>query len=172
MFHIFFFLIPLQGQGIYPSFHFLLILLNGKPGQQIPQFCKFLFFFFIIIIIIMSGRLTKIRWSVCMSKSHRRFCISFSRTDAGLFIYHLFVCSNLNFLHNSQWITMPTQWCLVLYSFYANLLHLLIIRLIVSSLSPHNLHLLFYSVLSILALIWLVLMVFFVLLLWEIQFHS
>ena len=34
-------------------------------------------------------------------------------------------------------------------------------RFMVSSLSPHNLHLLFYSVLSILALIWLVFMTLF-----------
>ena len=27
----------------------------------------------------------------------------------GLCIYHLFVWSNFNFLHNSQWISLPTQ---------------------------------------------------------------
>ena len=53
---------------------------------------------------------------------------------------------------------MPTQSCLDLYSFGANLLHPLIMWLIVSSLSPHSLHLLFCCVLCILALIWLVLM--------------
>ena len=60
---------------------------------------------------------------------------------------------------NSQWITLSTKSCLVLYS-CANLLHLLM-WLMVSSLSPHNLHLLFCCVLSILALIWLVLMALF-----------
>ena len=35
--------------------------------------------------------------------------MSFSRTGAGLCIYHLFVWSNFNFLHISQWITLPTQ---------------------------------------------------------------
>ena len=44
--------------------------------------------------------------------------------------------------------------------FWANLHHSLIMWFIVSSLSPHNLHLLFCSVLSILALILLVLMAF------------
>ena len=39
---------------------------------------------------------------------------------AWLCIYHLFVWSNFNFLHISQWITLPTQLCLVLYSFCAN----------------------------------------------------
>ena len=36
-----------------------------------------------------------------------------------LCIYHLFVRSNLNLLHNFQWITMPTKSCLVLHSFCA-----------------------------------------------------
>ena len=42
--------------------------------------------------------------------------MSFSRTDAGLCMYHLFVWSNSNLLHISQWITLPTQFCVVLYS--------------------------------------------------------
>ena len=65
--------------------------------------------------------------------------------------------SIFSFLHDSQWITLPTQSCLVLYCFCPNLLQLLT-WLIVSSLSPHNLHMLFCCVLSILASIWLVLM--------------
>ena len=80
---------------------------------------------FLLLIIIRSGRLVEIRGSICMSKSKRRLCFSFSRTDTGLYNYHLFVWSNFNFCHNSQWITLPTQSCLVLYSFCANLLHLL-----------------------------------------------
>ena len=64
-------------------------------------------------------------------------------------------------MHISQWITLLTQLCLVLYSFCANLLHSLIMWLMVLSLSPHNLHLLFYCVLFILALIWFVLMALF-----------
>ena len=102
-----------------------------QPGQQSRQFCKysfFLIFFFVffLLIIISFGLLAEIRWSVCMSKSHRSLCVSFSRTDAGLYIYHLLVWSNLNFLHISQWITLPTQSCLALSSFCANLLHSLI----------------------------------------------
>ena len=58
-----------------------------------------------------------------MSKSRRSLCVSFSRTGAGLCIYHLLVWSNLNFLHISLWINLPTQSCLVLYSFCANLQH-------------------------------------------------
>ena len=100
-----------------------------------------------------SGLLAGIKWSVCMLKSHRSLCVAFSRTGAGLCIYHLFVWSNWNFLHISQWITLPTQSCLALYSFCANLLHSLSIWLIISSLSPHSLHLLFCCVLSILFII-------------------
>ena len=69
-----------------------------------------------------------------------------------------FVRISISFSCTISWINLPTQSCRVLYSFWASLLHSLIMWLIVSSLSPHNLHLLFYKVLSILDLIYLVLM--------------
>ena len=93
---------------------------------------------FFLLIIIKSGRLAEIRWSVCMSKSHRSFCMSFSRTCAGLCLYHLLEWSNLNFLHISQWITLPTQSCLVLYFFCTNFLYSLNMWLMVSSLSQFS----------------------------------
>ena len=117
--------------------------------------------FFFLLIIIRSGVLAEIRWSVCISKSHRSLWVSFSRTGAGLCMYHLLAWSNLNLLHISQWITLPTQSCLALYSFWANLLHSLIMWLMDPSLSTHSLHLPFCCVLSILALIWLVFMALF-----------
>ena len=112
------------------SFSFILWLagIEKSTSRQV------LFFF----TTIMSGRLAEIRWSVCISKSQRVLCISFSIIDSGLYIYHLFVLSNLNILHNSKWIT-SIQSCLVLYTHCASLLHSLIISLTVSSLSPHNL---------------------------------
>ena len=128
IFHSFFHF-PLQGLATYPSFCPLSILLCGLLGQQSPQFSKFSFF---LLIITRSGHLAKIRWSICISKSQRILCTSFSRTDSELGIYHLFVWSKFNILHSSQWITFPTQSCLVLYSFCANLLHSLIMRLIIS----------------------------------------
>ena len=79
--------------------------------------------------------------------------VSFPMIDAELCIYHLFVWSNSNFLHNSSGLPLPTQYCLVLCSLCTNLLHSLIMWLIVSSLSPHNLHLIFCCVLFIVALI-------------------
>ena len=121
--------------------------------SKVDNFANSLF----LLITIRSGLLAEIRWSVCMSRSHMILCALFSSTVAGLWIYHFLVWSNLNVLHISQWITLPTQSCLVLYSFCANLLHSLIMWSMVLSLSPHSPHLLFCWVLSILALIWLVL---------------
>ena len=126
--------------------------------SKVHNLASSLFFF---VDYYKSGLLAEIRWSVSTLKSHRSLCVSFSRRAAVLCIYHLFAWSNLNFLHISQWITLPIQSCLVLYSLCANLLHSLIMWLMVSSLSPHSIHLLFCWVLSILALIWLVLMALF-----------
>ena len=124
------------------SFSFIL----WSAGTAKSTILQVLFF---LLIIIRSGLLAEIRWSVCMSKSHRSLCVSFSWTDAGLCIYHLVVWSDLNFLHISQWITLINQSCLVLYSFCANLLHSLILWLMVSSLSLYSLHLLFCCVIII-----------------------
>ena len=71
----------------------------GRANSTILQI------FFFLLIIFRFGLLAEIWRSVCMSKSHRSLCVSFSRTDAGLCIHHLFVWSNLNFLHISLWIT-------------------------------------------------------------------
>ena len=143
--------------SVFTFFQFYSVV---SRDSKVDNFAGFLFFFF-LLIIISSGLLAEIRWSVCMSKSHRSLCVSFSRTGDRLCIYHLLAWSNLNFLRISQWITSPAQSCLALYSFCANLLHSLIMWLMVSSLSPHSLHLLFCCVLSILALRWLVLMALF-----------
>ena len=110
--------------------------------SSVDNFADFLFFY--LLIIIRSGFLAEIRWSVWISKSNRSLCVSFSWTGAGLCIYHLIAWSNLNFLHISQWITLPTKSCLALSSFCVNLLHFIILWLMVSSLSSHSLHFLFY----------------------------
>ena len=59
------------------SFSFLL----WSAGTAKSTILQVLFFWF---IIIKSGLLAGIRWSVCMLKSHRSFCVEFSRTCAGL----------------------------------------------------------------------------------------
>ena len=134
-------------EGLIPLFTFFQFNSMVSRDCKVDYFVNSLF----LLIIIKSGLLAGIRWSVCMLKSHRSLCVAFSRTGAGLCIYRLLVWSNLNFLHISQWITLPTQSCLALYSLCANLLHSLIIWLMVSFLSPHSLHLLFCWVLSILS---------------------
>ena len=63
-------------------------------------------------------------------------------------MYYLFVWSNLNFLHSSQNIILPTQSSLVLYSFCTNLLHIIIIIIIIiinSSSSSSSVRLYFFN---------------------------
>ena len=79
-----------------------------------------------LLIIIRSGRLAEIRLSTWMSESYCSLCGIFSKTEDGLCIYYLFLLSNLNFFHNSQWMTLHTSICLVLYSLCTNSLHSLI----------------------------------------------
>ena len=128
---------------------------------QVLSFFSFFFFVDGQTYNNKSVRLAEIRWSECISESRRSLYVSFSRPDSGWGIYHWFVRSNLNFLHSSQWITLPTHLCLVLYSFFANLLHSLMVWLIVSFLSLHIQHLMFCCILAILPLVWLVLMALF-----------
>ena len=127
MFHSFFNSLTRSRYLSFFSLSFSFILWSAGTAKS--TILQILFFF--LLIIIRSDLLADIRWSVCMSKSHGSLCMSFSRTDAGLCIYHLFVWPNLNFFHISQWITLPIQSCLVLHSFWANLL---IMWLMVSSL--------------------------------------
>ena len=115
----------------------------------------------ILLTITRPCRLAEIKWSICISKSQRSMFVSFPATDSGLCIYHLLLSSNLIFSLNSQRITLQIYLCLVSYSFCASLLHSLIMWMIVSFLSSHDLYLLICCVLSILALIWLVLMALF-----------
>ena len=150
---LFFFQFPSKVEVFIPLFTFFQFYSVDSRDSKVHNFASSLF--------LLSGHLAEIRRSVCISKSLVSLYVSFSRTDVRLCIYHFLWWSNFNFLHNSQGIPLPTQSSVVLYSFCANLRHSLIMWLMVSSLSPHNLHLLFCSVLSILALIWLVLLALF-----------
>ena len=111
MFHNLFISLARSRYLTFFSLSFRLILWSAETAK--PTILQILIF---LLIIMRSGLLTGIKWSVCMLKSHRSLCESFSRTGAGLCIYHLLVWSNWNFLHISQWITLPTQSCLALYS--------------------------------------------------------
>ena len=72
-----------------PSFNFTLWS-AGTAKFTIRQVLGFL------LTMTRSGRLSEIMWSVCVSKSQKIFCVSFSRRDSRLCIYHLFVWSNFN----------------------------------------------------------------------------
>ena len=87
---------------LFHFFHFYCV--NAKS-----TICDVLFF---LLIIPWFGCLDVIKWFVCISKSDMILCMSFSRSNFGLHIDHMFVWAN--FLHNSQWITLPTQSYLVL----------------------------------------------------------
>ena len=128
MFHSFF---NFLARSMYLSFFshcFSFILWSDETVKsRIFQILCFL------LIIKRSGLLAEIRWSICMSKSYWSLCVSFCMTGAGLCIYHLFVGSDLNFLYISLWITLPTQSCLVLFSFCGNLMHSIIIIIIIKT---------------------------------------
>ena len=123
MFHSFFNSLARSRYLSFFSHSFSFILWSAGTAKS--TILQILFFF--LYVIIKSSLLAGIRWYMYMSKSHRSLCVSFfPRRGTGLCIYHLLGWSNLNFLYISQWITLPTQSCLVLYSFCANLLHSLI----------------------------------------------
>ena len=106
------FSVLLLGLSNYLTFHFLSVLPTDQLKPQSSSFDRFSFL--LSLIITWCGRLAEIKWSVCISKSQERLCVSYSRTESVLCIYHLFVWSNLNFLHDFTSITLTTQSCLVL----------------------------------------------------------
>ena len=92
------FLVLRQGLSTCLSFRFLWFKPSDQPGQQSLIYNRFSFFlliyFYFLLIISWSGLQAEIRWSVCISKSQRILCVSFSRTGSVLCIYHFFVWSN------------------------------------------------------------------------------
>ena len=94
MFHNFFSSLARSRYLSFISRSFSFILWStGTAKSTILQILSF--FLSLLLVIMRSGLLAEI-----MLKSHRNLCVSFSRTAAGLCVYHLFVCSNLNFLHS------------------------------------------------------------------------
>ena len=117
MFHSFFYsLVRLRYVSFFSHYFSFILWSAGTAKSTILQVLFFL------QIIITSGLLAEIWRSMCMSKSYRSLYVLFSRTGYGLCIYHLFVWSNLNFLHIFQWITISTQSCLIFIIFIIILL--------------------------------------------------
>ena len=141
MFHSF--SIPQQGVKVliplFTLFNFTL--------QQRPQFCKFSLFCRLLWDLVIWSRFG----DLFVSQNLTGVCASHF---PGQILGCAYGCS---YGQTSTSCTIPSgSPCPIFYSFWANLLHLLIMRLIVLSLSPHNLHLLFCCVLSILTLISLI----------------
>ena len=86
-----------------------LIFLCDLLGKQSLLFGWFTFLF----VITRSVGLAKTRWSIVILKPRSSLYISFSREDSRLYIYHLFVWPNSNFLHNSQWVISPLHFVLI-----------------------------------------------------------
>ena len=81
--------------------------------------------FFFLLITTRSGLLAGIGWPTYISKPLCISCISFSRTDHGLCIYHLSIWGNFSFLQDSHWITFPNKSCLFLYFLSTSFLYVI-----------------------------------------------
>ena len=86
MFHSFFNSLARSRYLSFFSLSFRFILWSAGTAKSTILRILFLF-----LIIMRSDLLAGIMWSVCMLKSRRSLCESFSRRGAGLCIYHLFV---------------------------------------------------------------------------------
>ena len=95
----------------------------------------------------------------CVCQRHRGVCVCDSPGQLLFCAYTICSYGQISISCTSPSGSPCPASCVL--SFGANLLHSLITWLMVSSLSPHSLHLLFCCVLSVLALIWLVLMALF-----------
>ena len=70
--------------SVFTFFQFYSVVCRDS---KVDNFADFLF----LLIIIRCGLLAEIRWSDYIFKSHRSLYVTFSRTGAGLCIYHLSV---------------------------------------------------------------------------------
>ena len=91
-----FFQFPSKVQVLIVLFTFFQFYSVISRESKVHNSSGSLFFLFFLLIITRSGRLAEIRSSVCISKYQMSLCVSFSKTDFGLCIYHLFVWSNLH----------------------------------------------------------------------------
>ena len=141
---MFFFQFPSKVDVLIFLFTFLQFYSVVSWDSKVHTFSNSLF---LLIIIIRFGLLAEIRWSVCVTKSLRSLSALFSRIDPGLCMYHFFVWLNLNFLL----IFLVHPFVSSLTFLLPHILpHSLIMWLMFSSLSPHNIYFLFCCILSIL----------------------
>ena len=115
MFHSFFNSLVRSRYLSFFLFAFNFTLWSGRKSKStILQVLVFL------LIIIRSGRLAEIRRSVCITHSTGQI-VCLILQDRFWVVHIPFVLwTDFSFLHNSLWITLPTQSCLFLYTFCAN----------------------------------------------------
>ena len=89
MFHSFFNSLARSRYLSFYSLSFRFILWSAGTAKS-----TILQILFLLLIFMRSGLLAGIRWSVCMLKSHRSLCKSFSRTGAGLLLLLLLLLSS------------------------------------------------------------------------------
>ena len=77
---------------------------DGTVKSTIRQVLLFL------MILTRFGRLAEIRWSVCISKSRRCLCVSYSKTDSGLCILH-FIIITIIIVNIISWWVLQTSVC-------------------------------------------------------------
>ena len=111
LFHIYF--CPLVRSKYLPFFSFSLIFTMWSDD-------KFLYF---LLITTRSDSLSSIGWTICWVKSQGIQSVSFSGIYSVLCIDHLSVSSTVHLLQYHQRINLPTQSCLILYSFCASFVH-------------------------------------------------
>ena len=118
---------------IFLAYFYFYSVVSRKRKIYWAASCPFFFFFFYFFVFISScfGLLVRTQWSVCISKSQKILWVPLFWRKSGLCMHHLVLWTNLNLLHNSQWITFPIQSWQVLYSFCSSLLHLPIMWLTV-----------------------------------------
>ena len=76
MFHSFFYSLPRSSYlSLFSHFFGFILRSAGTAKSTILQIFIFLLLL-LLLIIIRSGLLAEIRWSVCISKSHRSLCVS------------------------------------------------------------------------------------------------
>ena len=78
---------------LFTFFQFYSVVSRDNKVVNFVNSFFFSFFFFLLLIVIRSSLLAKIRWSLCMSKSLRSLCVSFSRTGAELYIIIIIIFS-------------------------------------------------------------------------------
>ena len=66
----------------------------------------------LLLTLPRSGRLAKIKWSVCTAKSQRGLCVSFSWAGFGLYIYHLLVVIIIIIIYSLRVFHMVFHWSL------------------------------------------------------------